>query len=138
MTCLCRTHSSPSVITRPLPNMGSLSCLNTEGFPQLFPNTLADIVLKNSGSATYKNGSVPSQYINTFPAKNPLHVTNKYLMLVIFSLSLVVFLIVKQSSFPYHFILSSVCDIVFPFFLFVYETQYEIKTIFSSHSTYKL
>lgn len=52
MTCLCRTQSSPSTMMSPLPNMGSLSCLNTFGFPQPLPLISALISFTNSGSAT--------------------------------------------------------------------------------------
>lgn len=73
ITCLWRTQSSPSTISKPLPNIGSLSFLNTVGFPQLLPITPADIFFRNSGSAMYRNGSVPNQYINTFPTRNKKH-----------------------------------------------------------------
>ena len=68
-----RTHSSPSAMTKPLPNMGSLSCLNTRGFPQLLPITPEAISFKKSGSAMYKNGSVPNQYMNTFPTRHQMY-----------------------------------------------------------------
>lgn len=69
ITCLWWTHSLPSAITKPFPNMGILSFLNTLGFPHLLAITSADIFFKNSGSAMYRKGSVPSQYMKTFPAK---------------------------------------------------------------------
>lgn len=68
MICLWRTHSSPSAITKPFPNIDFLSFLNTDGFPQCFAFTSFDNIFTNSGSAIYKNGSVPNQYVNTFPA----------------------------------------------------------------------
>ena len=70
MTCLCRTHSSPSAITNPFPNIDFLSRLNTDGFPQYLACTSLDNIFTNSGSAMYKNGSVPNQYVNIFPIYN--------------------------------------------------------------------
>jgi len=76
--CLWRTHSLPSTMTKPLPNMGSLSVLNTLGFPHRFAITNVDIFFKNSGSATYRNGSVPNQYTKTLPAQTkPKCIFNK-------------------------------------------------------------
>jgi hypothetical protein len=57
MMCRCRVHSSPLAMTRPRPNMGMRSQRNTSGFP----SALAVAALRNSGWATYRNGSVPNQ-----------------------------------------------------------------------------
>ena len=42
-------------------HIGALSRLNTEGFPHFFAETSVDSFLRKTGSAIYKNGSVPNQ-----------------------------------------------------------------------------
>jgi len=75
--CLWRTQSLPSTMTKPLPNIGSLSFLNTLGLPHFLAITTFDIFFKNSGSAMYKNGSVPNQYTNTLPTPTKKSILNK-------------------------------------------------------------
>ena len=62
MMRLWRTQSSPSTMTKPFPNMGSLSRLKTVGLPHALDITTPfDTCFRNPGSPMYRNGSVPNQ-----------------------------------------------------------------------------